>query len=101
MPTPHGLSRSALLLIVLLAACGEAPVAGAPACRTDADCVKATCCHATACIVRDAAPDCAGVACTMECRPGTLDCGGSCACDGGSCIARVPSPPAADALPAR
>jgi hypothetical protein len=82
-----------LMLAIGAAACpgGQAPMAvkGA-ACRTDADCVPATCCHPTACVTRAAAPDCHGVACTMHCAPGTMDCGGHCECDAGRCVARLP-----------
>ena len=43
-------------------------------------CVPATCCHPTACVPENQAPDCSNVMCTMDCRPGTLDCGqGYCA----------------------
>ncbi len=57
----------------------------------DDDCVPAACCHATACVLRERAPACAGVACTMDCAPGTLDCGqGRCACVAGRCGAVTP-----------
>jgi len=94
-------SRAAAALVFLLVAgCGSMSTAGDDAaCRSDADCVPATCCHATACVARDAAPECQNVACTMECRPETMDCGGGCSCDGGRCVARLaPPPPAADTL---
>jgi hypothetical protein len=90
--------------VVFAIACagGAAPDAAPVDCRVDADCVPATCCHATACTPRRAAPDCAGVACTMECRPGTLDCGGGCECRQDRCVARPADAPAgADSLPAR
>lgn len=44
-------------------------------CVTDSDCVPAQCCHATSVINKQYAPNCGGVACTLECQPGTLDCG--------------------------
>jgi len=57
-----------------------------PACRTDADCVPDACCHPAACTARVNAPSCAGTACTMNCAPGTLDCGQArCVCLGGRC----------------
>jgi hypothetical protein len=96
---------------VVAAACGLAAAlviacardAAPPAeCRADADCVPATCCHPKACVPRRAAPDCAGVACTMHCEPGTLDCGGGCECRDERCAARLGSvPPGRDSLPAR
>ncbi|MDP3275607.1 MAG: hypothetical protein Q8Q09_10460 [Deltaproteobacteria bacterium] len=54
-------------------------------CARDEDCVRATCCHATACVPVARRPACEGMMCTMECRPGTLDCGGSCVCQQGRC----------------
>jgi hypothetical protein len=38
-------------------------------------CVPASCCHATECVLGSEAPDCNGSACTLNCEPGTLDCG--------------------------
>lgn len=43
-------------------------------CTVDADCVKAECCHARTAVNIQYAPKCE-VACSMECVPGTLDCG--------------------------
>ena len=40
----------------------------------DAVCVPASCCHATSCVLESETPDCSGRLCTMDCRPGTLDC---------------------------
>lgn len=60
------------------------------ACRRDADCVPASCCHPASCVPRSQRPDCSGVLCTNECRPGTLDCGqGHCECQAGSCAAII------------
>ncbi|MFP4119348.1 MAG: hypothetical protein ACLFTH_04810 [Candidatus Woesearchaeota archaeon] len=57
-------------------------------CSADADCVPASCCHPTACVPAEQAPECSDVFCTEECRPGTLDCGqGSCSCMDGHCEA--------------
>jgi len=62
-----------------------APV-GDGACSVDADCVPAGCCHPTTCVPTTQKPDCADTMCTMNCAPGTLDCGqGRCACEAGSC----------------
>jgi len=63
------------------------------ACETDADCVPAACCHAAACVGRANAPDCNDSMCTMECRYGTLDCGGGCLCHEGRCAARLSEAP--------
>ena len=64
-------------------------------CATDADCVKASCCHASACVPVAQKPDCRKVMCTMSCS-GPMDCGkGHCACVGGMCgvAATVKNPP--------
>jgi hypothetical protein len=41
----------------------------------DEKCVPASCCHATECVLESEAPDCNETICTMNCEPGTLDCG--------------------------
>lgn len=64
-------------------------VVGDDPCTTDEDCVPADCCHAAACVARERAPDCGEVMCTMECRSGTMDCGGGCLCHEGRCAARL------------
>ena len=57
-------------------------------CVTASDCVPEQCCHPTSCINRNNAPDCTWVACTEECRPGTMDCGqGQCVCTDNRCTA--------------
>lgn len=61
-------------------------------CSADEDCVKASCCHATSCVAREKAPNCSGIACTFDCKPNTLDCGGSCKCTSGKCSASISSP---------
>jgi len=86
-------SRSTIVLgaalAVLLYASGTA-LAGGPECKVDADCVPLDCCHSTKCTPRGEAPDCTDVACTAECRPGTLDCGGRCICTSdGQCFAKL------------
>ena len=76
--------------------CGGRVAMAGGGCDVDADCVPATCCHATACVPRAHAPDCRSAMCTMECRPRTIDCGGGCVCRDGQCTARL-----ADAAPGR
>lgn len=57
------------------------------ACKSDADCVPASCCHPSACMSASKAKPC-NMMCTQSCEPGTLDCGGSCLCHDGRCAAR-------------
>lgn len=72
---------------------GEAEDDGAMACKSDADCVPAQCCHPAACVPAAAAPDCADTMCTQECQQGTMDCGqGHCACQEGECEAIIDKP---------
>jgi hypothetical protein len=59
------------------------------ACQQDSDCVKATCCHATTCVAAGAGPDCTTVACTADCRAGSMDCNGGCRCQAGKCAAKL------------
>ncbi len=70
--------------------CEFAPCPGV-GCSTDNDCVPAACCHATSCVPVTNAPNCGGVACTMNCAPGTMDCGGGCECQNSQCVARLNS----------
>ncbi len=57
-------------------------------CSSDEDCVQDSCCHAKGCVLKSNAPSCKGVMCTMNCEPGTLDCGqGSCKCLNSKCEA--------------
>jgi hypothetical protein len=63
------------------------------ACESDADCVPDACCHAASCTHASATPACEGVACTLDCQFGTLDCGGRCLCLAGRCAAHRSSPP--------
>jgi hypothetical protein len=58
------------------------------ACKSDADCVPASCCHATACMSVSKAKPC-NLMCTQVCEPGTLDCGGACLCHEGRCAAKL------------
>lgn len=57
-------------------------------CTTDSDCAPEQCCHATSCIPAEQKGVC-NLACTMNCQPGTMDCGGSCACENGECVAHL------------
>jgi hypothetical protein len=66
---------------------------GTGACTTDADCVPASCCHPDACVARAQAPDCSDTMCTTDCRYGTMDCGGGCFCQQGTCAARLSEAP--------
>lgn len=97
------------LMFLLLVACGPKPIeqpapapqpapvqdpapAGDGACAVDADCVPAGCCHPSSCVPVAQKVECSGTMCTMECQPGTLDCGGRCACEAGSCKAILGQP---------
>jgi len=68
---------------------GEDLNVGSDTCTTDADCVPATCCHATACVAQANAPSCGDAMCTLDCRSGTVDCGGGCLCHEGHCAAHL------------
>lgn len=59
-----------------------------PECRSDSDCVPSDCFHASSCVPKSKAPKCEDIFGTTECRQGTLDCGGSCACDTGRCTTK-------------
>ena len=72
----------------------DSVVVGDDPCTTDADCVPAGCCHASACVATTHRPDCTDVMCTADCQFGTLDCGGACLCIEGRCAARLSQPPA-------
>ncbi len=74
---------------------GTSLVVGEDPCESDADCAPAACCHAASCVAAGAAPSCEETMCTMECRGGTMDCGGDCLCHEGRCAARVIQPPEA------
>ncbi|MFH0869198.1 MAG: hypothetical protein V1839_03150 [archaeon] len=56
-------------------------------CKSDSDCVPASCCHATAALNKTFAPNCTGVACTLDCQSRTIDCGGKVKCANGKCKA--------------
>jgi len=51
-----------------------------------ANCVPASCCHASSCVLENNAPNCSNLLCTMVCEPGTMDCGGGyCGIVNGKC----------------
>lgn len=55
-------------------------------CLVDEDCLPAQCCHPTSCTSRSNLPNCLDVACSMDCKPETMDCGqGVCVCLGNKC----------------
>lgn len=63
------------LIFVSLVVAGCTSVLPEKSCSIAADCVPATCCHATNAVNSDYEPDCSDVLCTAVCEPGTLDCG--------------------------
>jgi len=67
------------------------------ACSSDADCMPNACCHADSCVAAGDAPTCEDTVCTMDCKAKTLDCGGSCACQDGKCVAKLVTGWGADA----
>lgn len=58
-------------------------------CKSDDDCVPATCCLATACTSASKAPDCSAVRCRRDCSKPTIECGGGCLCQNGFCAAKL------------
>jgi len=69
-----------ILMLILISGCGEM--------QQIKECVPASCCHPTGCVLIEDKPDCKGMICTMECKPGTLDCGqGHCEYINGKCEA--------------
>lgn len=77
------------VVLVLLFLTGCVELFEEEGCKADEDCVPATCCHADSCVNVENKPDCTGIMCTMECAPGTLDCGGKCVCEGNVCTAQL------------
>ncbi len=80
-----------LLVSLFLLSCTPAmEVSEELRCQTDADCVPAQCCHPTSAVNKDFAPDCAGILCSQNCEPNTLDCGqGEIKCQAGKCKAII------------
>jgi hypothetical protein len=61
-------------------------------CSRDSDCVPSSCCHPSSCTLKSNEPKCDNTVCTMNCQPGTLDCGqGSCICSRNRCFANIAS----------
>jgi hypothetical protein len=61
-------------------------IADLTSCKTDADCVPATCCHPTSVVNQKYAPDCAAIACDLSCQV-PLDCGeAKIACQNNKCV---------------
>lgn len=58
-------------------------------CWFNFECAPDSCCHARACVHRLAAPRCRDAFCSMDCKGGTLDCGGKCTCRHGRCAAEL------------
>ncbi len=74
-----------LIFLFLISGCEQKIII---VCKLDSDCVPASCCHPTSCIIRENKPDCKGVMCTMECKSETMDCGqGGCKCVNNKCEA--------------
>lgn len=74
-----------ILLILYLKANWHENVKNNPVCLTDSDCVPNGCCHPSSCVVKEKAPICKDLICTMDCS-GPLDCGaGTCGCNKGNC----------------
>jgi hypothetical protein len=61
-------------------------------CARDSDCVPDSCCHARGCTTAANAPACAGIVCTLDIEPETLDMG-KCVCKRGACIAEIAKAP--------
>jgi hypothetical protein len=61
-----------LLFCILLVSCSESDE---KFCNFDEDCVKSTCCHPRDAVNEKYGPECAGVFCSQQCEPGTIDCG--------------------------
>ena len=78
-----------MIVALLLVSCSPA-IPSQKSCSSDADCMKATCCHAKDAVNSKYAPDCSGQICTMDCEPDTLDCGqGSIQCLEQQCTAVI------------
>ncbi|HZX45182.1 MAG TPA: hypothetical protein VFF28_05875 [Candidatus Nanoarchaeia archaeon] len=80
---PPGLNYAGVLLLALIiTGCQEVE------CNKDSDCFPAECCHPTSCT--NIKPDCDGRFCSMNCAPGTMDCGqGYCGCVDNKCSAVI------------
>ena len=78
-----------LIFLILINGCKE-KIPEEVYCNEDSDCVPATCCHPSSCININFRPNCEGLMCSMECAPGTMDCGqGHCGCINNKCTAII------------
>lgn len=59
-----------------------------PECSLNSDCVPSDCFHASSCVPKDKSQKCEVIFGTQECRQGTIDCGGYCACEQKRCVAK-------------
>lgn len=76
-----------IIVVIITFSLLTVPVSEEVECETNEDCVPAQCCHPTSCVNKELKPDCTGIFCTMECAPGTMDCGqGYCACADNKCV---------------
>ncbi|HLC52253.1 MAG TPA: hypothetical protein VJI98_03365 [Candidatus Nanoarchaeia archaeon] len=74
-----------LVITIFLVSC-TSQVQSNKQCAVDNECVPAVCCHAKDTVNQANAPDCSAILCSLECEPGTLDCGqGGLACVEGAC----------------
>ncbi len=77
-----------LMFSIFLISCTPQDIPPEKLCESDDECVAASCCHSTDAVNKDHRPDCSNVFCTMECKPGTLDCGqGEIRCIDNKCTA--------------
>ena len=81
-----------IFFLLLITACSSSTsISEEKACTSDLDCIPAECCHPTTAVNKEYAPDCSKELCTLNCRPGTLDCGqGDIRCVEGACTAILP-----------
>lgn len=84
--TTHGSGSSSPVNVAVRLQATPTPPPGIGECSSDSDCAPAQCCHPMSCVPVSQMPNCGGIACTMVCMPGTMDCGeGRCACINNSC----------------
>ncbi len=75
-----------LFLLLFITSCSSPSTNTGIECTQASDCVASSCCHASSCIPKDQASDCSGTFCSLECKPGTLDCNqGACGCVNNKC----------------
>jgi len=77
-----------VISLLVLTSCKEVPEE--LKCTIDEECVASTCCHPDSCVNEDSKPECEGRVCSMNCEPGTMDCGqGKCVCENNKCAAII------------